>query len=338
MRKKDVLARACIASGAFALRRALDAGRLVVLAYHRVVPGARDETWPFDVELVSATPEDFRWQMQHIARRYRPVTLSEVVAAFNGGRELPRRAVLVSFDDGFSDNHDHAFPVLREVGVPACVFIATDLIGTTRRFWFETVAQVVMAAPAGARIELAPGAAFEVRPAWQARRAIVADILAWLKHVPDTQREAVVRSLAERHPPAVDAATEALSRSMSWDQVRAMHRGGIEFGAHGASHALLSQLTGEALDDELRRARAAIERETGSAPQALAYPVGGPDAYTPEVIAAARRAGYLAGFSYVQGDNPRAGTDAYNLRRQHVERETTRAYFTGLAAWPAMFR
>jgi hypothetical protein len=66
--------------------------------------------------------------------------------------------------------------------------------------------------------------------------------------------------------------------------------------------------------------------------------VGGPDAYTPEVIASARRAGYLAGFSYVQGDNPRVGADAFNLRRQHVERNTGRDYFAGLAAWPAMFR
>lgn len=337
MRKKDILARACHVTGAFAFWRALGADRLRVLAYHRVVPGAEDATWPFDVELISATPEDFRWQMEHVARHFRPVTLTEVVDAIAGGRELPRRAMLVTFDDGFSDNHDYALPVLREVGVPACVFIATDLIGTEHRFWFESVARVVMAAPPGVR--LAPAAGFELvvadRP--EARRAQIAGLLGRLKRVPEESRDAVVQALAAQCPPPAERAVESLSRSMTWDQVRAMYRAGIEFGAHGASHAVLAQLRPDALDAELVRARAAIERELGAAPRALAYPVGGPDAYTPEVIAAARRAGYVAGFSYIQGDNPRTGADAFNLRRQHVERSTRRAYFAGLSAWPAMF-
>lgn len=339
MRKKELLARWGAHTGLLRLRRNLPAARqqLLVLAYHRVIPDASEAMWPFDVELVSATPQDFDWQMAFVARHLQPVSLSQVVASVGGGPPLPPRAVLVSFDDGFADNHDHALPVLRRHGVPACVFLATDLIGSGRQLWFEVVAHLLMRSPAGTPLRLGDDSEARIDAPPAARRLLIARTLQSLKRLDERARSAWVQGLEAQLGHNAVAAEAALSRMLTWDEVRAMQRGGMEFGSHGATHAVLSQLAPDALSSELQRSRATLEREMGREVRALAYPVGGPRAFNDAVIAAARAAGFQLGLSYVQGSNPLQGFDPFRLRRQHVERFTTRAYFEAMLSWPGIF-
>ncbi len=322
LRKKEILAQLGARSGGLRLRRALPgAGRqLLVLAYHRVLPDVDEATWPFDVELLSATPQDFSWQMAFVARHMQPVTLSQVVASGQGGAPLPARAVLVSFDDGFADNHDHALPVLQRHGVPACVFLATDLIGTDTQLWFETVAHLLMRAPAGSRFMLGDGSEAAVAAPPAQRRTLIARTLQSLKRLDEDGRGAWVQALQQLLGQHADPTAAPRTRMLDWDQVRAMQRGGVEFGSHGATHAVLSQLSPQALAGELQRSRATLERELGREARALAYPVGGPQAFNDAVIAAARDAGFRLGLSYIKGGNPLRGFDPFRLRRQHVER------------------
>src|SRR5690554_86133 len=115
---------------------------LRVLAYHRV-----RETGPgfaFDPGLVSASPAQFHRQMEHVRDRFHPVSCREVVAALEGGAALPRDAVLVTFDDGYDDNHGVAFPILRGLGVPATFFVATGHIDSGLPYAYDWLAHLVL--------------------------------------------------------------------------------------------------------------------------------------------------------------------------------------------------
>lgn len=338
-RKKELLARTAQWSGGFRLQRALPGARnqLLILAYHRVVPDVRDETWPYDVELISASPQAFRWQMEFVARCLRPVTLSQVLASAVGGTPLPERSVLVTFDDGFADNHEHAFPVLKATGVPATIFVATDLIGTDTQLWFETVAHLLMRAPAKSVLPLLHGLPAEVPEAPGERRALIVSVQRMLKRQAEEKRSTWVQRLQQQFGALADPSQQEHTRMLTWDQVREMHRGGIEFGSHGASHAVLSQLSAPELAGELRRSRETLQRELGIDARALAYPVGGPLAFNDTVITAARAEGFQLGLTYMAGTNPLRGYDPFRLRRQHVERFTTPAYFEAMLSWPSLF-
>src|SRR5690606_9365001 len=124
---------------------------LRVLAYHRV--RELGDGFAFDPDLVSATPEDFRAQMRHVAQRFHPVSCREVVAALDGGPALPRDPVLVTFDDGYDDNHAIAFPILREFGVPATFFVATGHIDNGLPYGYDWLAHLVVTARTG-RLQL----------------------------------------------------------------------------------------------------------------------------------------------------------------------------------------
>ncbi len=100
------------------------AGRrtLTVLMYHKVndTPG-NPHTVP---------PARFDGQMAHLDDAgYRVVGLADVLAHYRHGRPLPPRAVLLTFDDGYRDNLEHALPVLERRGYPAVVFVPTGFVG-----------------------------------------------------------------------------------------------------------------------------------------------------------------------------------------------------------------
>ena len=95
-----------------------------VLAYHRVGPVTADH-----VPTVSTGA--FERQMAFLARgRYRVVSFDEMVEALRVGRQLPRRSVVVTFDDGYLGTLTEAAPVLRRFGFCATVFVATSEVGT----------------------------------------------------------------------------------------------------------------------------------------------------------------------------------------------------------------
>jgi peptidoglycan/xylan/chitin deacetylase (PgdA/CDA1 family) len=79
---------------------------LRVLMYHRILDPAASGTR--DPALISATPREFERQMRHIARWYTPVSEAQLLESIREGRPLPRRAVLVTFDDACRDFADTA--------------------------------------------------------------------------------------------------------------------------------------------------------------------------------------------------------------------------------------
>ncbi|MFC8004595.1 polysaccharide deacetylase family protein [Streptomyces olivaceus] len=95
--------------------------RVPVLMYHAVAAGPNDAT-----RALSVTPQAFAEQMAAVADRGRtPIGTAELAAAWRSGRPLPRRPVLITFDDGYAGVHRHALPVLARHGFPATLFVST---------------------------------------------------------------------------------------------------------------------------------------------------------------------------------------------------------------------
>jgi peptidoglycan/xylan/chitin deacetylase (PgdA/CDA1 family) len=96
-----------------------------VLVYHNIGPETKGRL------VISA--RTFEEQMRYLkARGYRVVSLAEFVEFMRGRRQLPRRSVVLSFDDGYRAFKDHAYPVLKELGFTATLFVYTDYVGAGR--------------------------------------------------------------------------------------------------------------------------------------------------------------------------------------------------------------
>ena len=340
MYKKDLLAKLLLSAGVLPVLRSFrvwNGKELRILAYHRVFDVEDESKFPFDPELISASTVGFREQVEYIAAHYEPVTCADILAAIDGGRSLPTRAIAITFDDGHVDNYTHAFPILRDLGVPATIFLSTAYIGETGTFWFDRVANILFSAPLGNY--LLPGITEPLRLTDVASRRQASDlVLRHLKSLPDIQRRELIACLAEMLKTEDPADHSGLSGAMNWAQVREMASAGIEFGSHSVSHPILTQLDDAALDRELAESREAIACQIGHAVDIIAYPVGGIQAFDARVIAAAQRAGYRLGLSYVSGTNRLHSLDRYSLQRLPVERYTSRARFQAMLELPALFK
>jgi peptidoglycan/xylan/chitin deacetylase (PgdA/CDA1 family) len=339
--KRDRLAQALDRGGALQALGALRSAcvhDLRVLAYHRVLPTLDEQGYGADLELVSAVEAEFDWQMAYVASRFRPVDAQQVAVALDGGPALPRRAVMVTFDDGFRDNHDVAFPVLLRHGVPATFFLATGNLDGQASFWFDWLVQVLLRLR-HSRVPL-PAADLVIPAATTAaeRRAQAAALLTVLKRSADAVRLAVLAQLAQQAAAAGVETSSAATDVLDWDQVRTMSRGGMAFGSHTVTHPILSRVADEAqILHELAHSRQRIVHETGRPVIALAYPVGGVAAVDSRVLTATSAAGYRLAFTYQSGVNRMPAADRWQLKRLHVERYTTRRMFAAALELPGVF-
>ncbi|MCZ7667599.1 MAG: polysaccharide deacetylase family protein [Chloroflexi bacterium] len=125
--------------------------RVPILMYHYIsVPPADADIYRQDL---SVTPENFRQQMAYLAENgYTPIDLYQLSAAITAKTDLPDKPVILTFDDGYLDNYENAFPVLQEFGFPGTFFIITDYAdqGAAGYANWEQLAEM---AAAGMRIE-----------------------------------------------------------------------------------------------------------------------------------------------------------------------------------------
>ncbi len=106
------------------LQRRIRALPVSILMYHSV---------GLNSHFFTVKPEDFRWQMLYLKTRgYRVSSLVEVVNGLIGGKKIPAKTVVLTFDDGYEDNFKNVFPVLQELNLPATIFMTTDFIGTNQ--------------------------------------------------------------------------------------------------------------------------------------------------------------------------------------------------------------
>jgi len=335
--KRQRLAEAIARFGLVAPLQAMhDRGRqtLTVLAYHRIAPLDDAARYPLDIDLISASPEDFDAQMRYLREHQHPVSLDQIIEHLNGGTPLPPRAVAVTFDDGFRDTFRHAFPALRAHRIPACVFVTTGCVDSGEPFWFELTAHLMMRiAPHSIRLPaLAEGLPSGDDLAH--RRLSIKTLHAALKMIPDADRAALVKEWAARFRTDIDPSIIELSHPITWDEIEAMSHAGIAFGSHTLTHPNLTQLTDEALRRELVESRRILSARIGQTVRTIAYPFGTPGTYDERVMRHAAQAGYELGVSYIAGTNWPDDLRRFELRRKGVSFWMSLDYFRTQLALP----
>lgn len=293
---------------------------LLVLTYHRVTPDI-----PWSDSLV-VTPDQFEQQVKYLKRRFRLLSAHEVADIIRSGNPFPVRSCLLTFDDGWKDNYTHAFPVLQAYKIPALIFLTTGYVGTNKRFWHERLASLLHPLP------LSQGRQQTVSHRnWVT--ASVEEIVQEVGSLPLRARQLVIEEITEAWKPLEESALEhkiqkleaalghclpaASPAMLSWENVATMAAGGIEFGSHTVSHALLDQVTAAQLKIELCGSKETLESRLGKPVEFIAYPNGN---YNEAVIRASQVCGYLGGFTCEIGFNV-TSERPFQLKRKHVLNE-----------------
>lgn len=276
-----------------------------ILMLHRVVADDRAAALPHRRSLqvgVASFERMLRW----LATRFDVVDLETMLT--RPGTRRPR--VALTFDDGWRDNADVAWPVLKSLDMPASIFLSTAYIGGTRCFWWESLGELLWRGEPAAVAVLAkhlaaaglPGLPADL-PASSRSTTKSLRIAAWLESLKELPADRLT-ALA-----ALDAASAP--HAMDWPQVQAMEASGlIRFGAHGHSHAILTGLSDDAVREEVRLSRAAVAAHCRAPLPVFCYPNGNHDARVMRIVA---EQGYRHALSTRRGWL--TGGNAYSLPR-----------------------
>ena len=331
-----------------AARRLKDrfASRALILMYHRVTE------LPNDPYLLAVTPKHFAEQLEVIRRYGVPMSLGQMVQALQDGK-VPKRGVVVTFDDGYADNLYSAKPLLERYDIPATVFVTTGHVGHPCEFWWDELDRLLLQpGTLPSRLELSLdghawqwelGEAATYRTAdyqrdrnWHIEREdcptprhhLHRSLYQLLHSLTETDRQQLLREL--RTWAGAEPIGRPTHRTLSHHEVVQLAEGGlIEVGAHTVTHPMLSALSVVEQRDEIRHSRAHLEGILNRPVTSFAYPHG---SYTKETLAVVREAGFACASSS-EPDAVCTNADCFQLPRIVVRDWDREAFTRWLRRW-----
>ena len=304
---------------------------LLGLTYHRIGDHAAA---PLDRGVFSTSAEAFAEQMAFLAREFDVITLADLPHA----RRDPRgRYVMVTFDDGYRDNYDLAFPILKRERVPATFFITTGFLDDQPLAWWDRIAYLVRQSALRQlpeRPDTWGGPLPLTDPA--SRELAIRAVLAAYYRTPGTKTAAFLEDLTRITDVDVPAAlTDGLW--MTWGNVRELKLAGMGIGGHTHTHPLLARLGPAEQVEEIRTCKERLLDAAGVRTRGFAYPVGSPDSFNTMTRAILLANGFDLGFAFYGGHQSMADLDFLDIRRTSVGVHLDQRMFEAKATLPRLF-
>jgi peptidoglycan/xylan/chitin deacetylase (PgdA/CDA1 family) len=274
--------------------------RLTILIFHRVL---REP----DPLLGEPDAERFEAILRNVRRWFEVIPLDRAATCLRE-RSLPPRALAITFDDGYADNHDVALPILRRLGLHATFFVATGYLDGGL-MWNDRVIAAVRH-HAGDTLEVSELQLRIPVRTLDERRSAIDTLLARIKYEPTERRETLALGVAR-----AAALQRVPAPMMTSAQVRALSDAGMDLGAHTHRHPILAGLAPADARSEIAQSRDVLQDLTERPVRLFAYPNGRPGKdFTPQNVADVRALGFVAACTTAHGVAG-AGTDPFQLPR-----------------------
>jgi len=285
------------------LKRKQIGSQVVITMYHSV--SVRKDGW---CEPYTLSPRSFESQIRYFCENFEILSLDQLCENLQQGRSLPKKAVVITFDDGYRDNYLYAFPILRKYSVPATFFLTTGHIGVSKLFWWERLGYLVHHTGA-ARLNLEELGRYTLESAFDRRRASLM-ITEKLKHFPEERKNGLIERLADIC--GVDIPADLGNQLMlSWEEAEEMSQHGAQFGAHSVTHPILTNLPLKQAKWEMFQSKEDVEKKLRKRVDFFSYPDG---CFNSDIVEMASQNGFVAAVaSDLSWITPR--TNLYRLGR-----------------------
>jgi peptidoglycan/xylan/chitin deacetylase (PgdA/CDA1 family) len=294
--------------------------KVTIVVYHGIIQS------PLDVyNSCFLDEESFRTQVAYLRTNFQVLRLCDAVEKLRS-KSVDRPTAVITFDDGYQNNYDVAFPILREAGVPATIFLTTALLNSDDTFWNLRLNRA-LSKTEKTSLEW-DGRVFDLVGPTSKRAAGLA-IASILRELPRGELTSDLHTILRDLEDDPDCAIEVDSpfRMLNYQAIADMTSSGlIDFGAHGHTHAKLTRLSPEEQREEIERSLAMVSDLTGAPCKLFAYPFGKSADYDDETIRILETCGVRVALTGIRGGND-VSTHRMELRRYGIDADLNMALF-----------
>lgn len=285
--------------------------RKYILTYHRITNNKSHLSGPNQSLFISK--KSFELQIKHLVRKYKIVSLDQLVKNINNRQPV----IAITFDDGFKDIFLNAYPILQKYRVPATIFLTTDYINQKKVYWWDKIALIltkkglkkvkVRNIPRKISKQIIEiSSIIDVKK----KNLTIKKFINALKKFNPEDRENLIKDLSKQL--GISKSDFLKDNAMlNWAEARSMQESGlISFGSHTKTHRILTLLDRVQQKKELLDSKKIIEEQLKSKIFFIAYPNGDNNKQINKI---AKEAGYTAGFvtdKFISEEN-----DIFSLKR-----------------------
>jgi peptidoglycan/xylan/chitin deacetylase (PgdA/CDA1 family) len=290
-----------------------------ILMYHSVRDEPERHANSIGAGIIHATSV-FERQMEFVSRRFNPVTIDDIRLFLDGGKPLPRRAVAVTFDDGFEDNFEIAAPILSRFGIRATFYLMVGIIGTKAAPWYCRLRHAFATSRKKEWLSPADEKPWSLTTGQERNAALLAafDLCAPLA---GDALENSVRTIERELE--IEALNGNRGFMMDWNQARNLHRTGHVVGCHTLTHPNVAHVAPDVARKELVESKRKLEEELSAPVLHFSYPHPSLNPnWTPKTVEMTKEAGYQTAVTTTpgpvrRGDHPLMLTRVHTPRSEH---------------------
>ena len=275
----------------------------IIIMYHRILdkklPGLYDSA-------MYVTTTSLQLHIKEIKKHFDIVSVNELLKPSISGKGR----CAFTFDDGWMDNYQCAYPVLKRLGVPATIFLTANIINTNRNLWFHSIwhlaNQSIKNNKQQALLNWFGNNLVEIHDTKITEETVANMALAFKDLEPSR-----IDNIIDMAYQDLDLERDAAPNMLTWAQVSDMYDNGINIGSHGLSHYILTNIDDKVRRSEIFESRRIIEENNVTIDPVFCYPNGNWDEATIKHVIAA---GHKGAVTTTLGFND-SNTNPYQLKR-----------------------
>lgn len=307
--KRQVIKQGRLANALWPLR----SNGLYCFNFHRI--GDANKT-PFDPCVFSCDAENFQHYLDFFQANFRIIDLNELFSIIKQGKPIKEKLALITFDDGYRDNYEVAYPMLKAMNIPATFFVTTSLVGSKVIPWWDEIAwHVRQLSGQSFKLSIWPESITLPKNIYASS---IRKVLSRVKSFPaqlDLQLNEL-RVLSGKEIP-IEFSDNLF---VQWGHLKELTQNGMSIGAHSHTHRILSSLKSEDLTYELTESKRLLEDYLEQAVDSLSYPVGGASTYNNSMFKLLDDIGYQVGFTFRRMVDRNIQAHKFELGRLSIDR------------------
>ena len=294
-------------------------GKATILMFHRVT-----DTF-FGISLL-VKQKTFKECMKYIAKSHPVISMDFLVQNFDKWKNIPDNSFVITFDDGWIDFHDAAYPILSKLKIPATVYLTTGFVSSKCSYWQERLNNLLLQILANKKVFLKKDDIISIPEinlklkdliAKSEGKPVIFKFIGYLKQFTHDIISKTISDLEESLKEHSIIINENENRSfVNWDEINSIKDPNISFGSHTVNHMILTNEQTNVVKDEINKSKEVIEKETGRNVLYFCFPNGNYNDGIKKIVSKSYKSACTTKAGFVSKES-----DIYGLNRIGINEE-----------------